>query len=438
MTTQVMPKVGDIILDKYEIKSMIGQGAMGCVYRGEHSALGRTFAIKVLQPQYTIDPLYKARFLREARINAQLTHDNAVQVYDTGEWNGWLYIVMEFLQGMPLRDWIIDGVPSKTQLVMAVAEQIAGVLVDAHNIGLVHRDLKPENIMVEHAKDNQIRLVVVDFGLAFIQESEEGMDRLTQDRTMVSGTPAYLSPEQAVGGELTTAADIYAFGCILYELLTGWVPFRAPTVMEVLTQHMFVPPTSLKSQPSTDNISPAFEDLVMRMLLKDPAQRPTAKQAHDAIKDILSMPFDQGSGRKNASNLLREQRMLEKTTQRNPAVQTSVHIGAHKGAVAFFRTPIESDFAVALASNGYTLFDAQTQEDCANAIAIVALHSDESIVEQLSHTASVVAGVETGDISRIQALLRAGASDVLPLPITPIDLVKKLNRIARKNKRRKS
>ena len=451
-----MPIPGDLILDRYEIISLIGQGAMGCVYHVRHRALGSSFAVKVLQPQYTLIEDYRHRFLREARINAQLRHPHAVQVYDVGQWQGWLYIVMEYLTGRPLRDHMTDGVALDWVMTMTVARQLASVLVAAHDISLVHRDLKPENIMVEYDEQGQQRMVVVDFGLAFIEQSED-LSRMTRDRGAISGTPAYLSPEQAMGGEVGPAADVYSMGCILYELLTGHAPFEAPSVMEIITRHMFVPPSPLRQINPGLTAPPAMEQLVLRMLSKDPGQRPDAPQVQARLEDLWAMPDHQGRGRQAAAVLSRAQRMVEGVTLKVApldaveAVQTLDWTAEHSRAlsavtapqlgtrVAFYqRSPLPETLIIALASNELLPLHAPTLEQCRGAAVIVAPLAEPSALDALKAIAPVIVPSPAGDMERIQALLRAGADEVVAWPMDDVqELARKIQRVLRKSQRRK-
>lgn len=451
-----MPRQGDVFLDRYEIVALIGQGAMGCVYRAVHQTLGTTFAIKVLQPQHSFHEDYCNRFLREAKINAQLRHPNSVQVYDVGRWDQWLYIVMEHLQGIPLREHMTDGYPLDWAMTTTVATQLSDVLVAAHEISLVHRDLKPENIMVEYDDQGQQRMVVVDFGLAFIEQSEE-MSRMTQDRGNVSGTPAYMSPEQAMGGELSTASDIYALGCILYELLTGHAPFEAATVMEILTRHMFVPPAPLRKVNPRLSAPPAIEQLVMRMLSKDPQQRPTAPEVQARLRDIIALPDHQGRGRKAQAHMTRRERMVEGATLKVDPEASVEHLetmdwrSEHELAlstlsspslgtrVGFFTPQMPSDeLVIALASNELISLHTPTLEACQGVELIIAQVQDRDVelISSLKAIAPVIVPTPPGDMARISALLRAGADEVISWPIDAQELARKAKRIMRKSQRR--
>ena len=435
MTTVKLPQPGQMILDKYKIRRFLGRGAAGCVYEVVHEAIDRVFALKIIIPQTTVDEEHKTRFLREARINAQLTHPHAVQVFDTGEWNGLLYILMEHLNGAPLRDLMVQHKPVDEDLWMLTATQIAQVLERAHTIGLVHRDLKPENIMAEIIGE-EIRLVVVDFGLAFIQEVE-GLDRMTQDRTVVSGTPAYLAPEQALSTDIGPEADIYALGCMLYEMAAGEVPFVAPSLVEVLSRHLFVPPDPLAQRPGVLDLAPALTDMVMKMLDKSPEGRPSASDMLATLEGVLAAPDNQGRGRQGMADQVRAQRMVQHSTQRQARQVAQPKLGAGAPRVACFGSVLTDDMHVLVATNGLQAYKVTHIDECAGADAIIALEAPPELVTQLGLIAPVIAGVQAGDMQRIQTLMHAGAQHVLTWPIDPNDLVRKTKRAIKRSLRKK-
>lgn len=431
MTVVSLPEPGEIILDKYKIRRFLGRGAAGCVYEVIHEAIDRTFALKVMIPQVTVNEEHKVRFLREAKINAQLTHPHAVQVFDTGEWEGLLYILMEHLNGVPLRELLVEGQAVTPELWMLTATQIAQVLERAHSIGLVHRDLKPENIMAE-MKGDQLRLVVVDFGLAFIQEVE-GLDRITQDRTVVSGTPAYLAPEQALSTEIGPAADIYAFGCMLYEMASGEVPFVAPSLVEVLSRHLFVPPEPLAHKQGITDLAPALTNMIMAMLDKSPEGRPTATEVLATLEAVTAAPDNQGRGRQGMADQVRADRMVQQDTQKftPPKLNTAVR------QVACFGSVLSEELSTLAAINGLQGYKVSHPHECVGADAIIALEAPAELVTELSAIAPVIVGVQAGDMERIQTLMHAGAQHVLTWPIDPNDLVRKTKRAIKRSLRKK-
>ncbi|MFO0631461.1 MAG: serine/threonine-protein kinase [Nannocystaceae bacterium] len=260
---------GAIVAERYRIVDLLGEGGMGRVFRAVQLNLGREVALKLLLPG-AIDAVSGVeRFMREAKVAASLRHPAAVDVYDVGVDGSLVFIAMELLSGSVLRSLMQEGVPLSLPDAVEIASQLADLLVEAHAMGLVHRDLKPENVFIEPP----LRVRVVDFGLAFIEGGLE-LGRITREGVVV-GTPAYLSPEQAQGLQVGTAADIYAFGCMLYELVTGVPPFRGSQI-NVLTQHLYVAPTRPRERAPDVGIPGELDDLVIAMMAKRVPDRPSA------------------------------------------------------------------------------------------------------------------------------------------------------------------
>jgi eukaryotic-like serine/threonine-protein kinase len=261
------PLIGSVIDGRYEVQSTLGEGGMGVVYRVRHSVLGREFALKALRADLAQEEPLGERFLREAQSAASINHPNVCEITDFGELPGKRpYFVMELLTGEALSLLLRREGPLAVERVVRLGEQVARALDAAHRAGVVHRDLKPDNILVDVGPAEE-RVKVVDFGLAQIA----GQSRLTQPG-VVFGTPHYMSPEQASGGQVDQRADIYALGVVMYEMLTGKVPFEAETYMGVLSKHLYLEPAAPSSVPG----SPPFGDLeaiVMRCIRKQPSER---------------------------------------------------------------------------------------------------------------------------------------------------------------------
>ena len=262
------PLVGQTIDARYTIESVLGEGGMGTVYRAKHVALGRALALKVLRFDLAQEADLAARFLQEAQATAAIKHPNVVAITDFGRLPDQRpYFVMELLAGRTLAALLKAGgaLPPRDAARLAIA--IADGLEAAHAAGVVHRDMKPENVFLIGAGIGEVR--IVDFGAAMMA----GATRLTK-AGIVFGTPHYMSPEQAAGKTVDHRADVYALGIMLYEMLTGRVPFEGDTYMGVLTQHMFVapkPPSELV--PELSGKLGALESVVMRALEKEPSAR---------------------------------------------------------------------------------------------------------------------------------------------------------------------
>lgn len=252
------------LLDGYRVEALLGEGGMARVYRAMDERLGRFVAIKVIEPTVQVDEQYRIRFEKEARAVAQLHHPNIVTIYRFGEVNGLYYMAMQFIDGADLAS-ILAQVREKQDLLapqdaLMILRQIADALDQAHRQGVIHRDIKPANLMIDH----QDRAFVTDFGLALI--------RLEGTRGEIFGTPQYIAPEQAVNSAgAVPESDQYALGVILYEILTGALPFDGKSVMQIAIAHMTEPlPDPRAINPK---LHPAFIPVLERALAKEPDQR---------------------------------------------------------------------------------------------------------------------------------------------------------------------
>ncbi len=268
------PFVDTMLADRYHILGVIGQGGMGVVYKARQELLDRLVAIKMLKTQLITDESSVKRFRHEAKAASRLNHRNVITVYDFGVANsGEPYIVMEFLEGLSLSDAISKGRALKVDRALNVFDQVCDALEHAHSQGMIHRDLKPANIMLSSSTASQMEIKVVDFGIAkLVAGTPSESQKLTQTGE-IFGSPVYMSPEQCRGEELGPASDVYAMGVVMYETLTGRVPFMGSNIVETITQHLCAPPPSMSQVRPDLEIPESIECIVMKCLRKEPSVR---------------------------------------------------------------------------------------------------------------------------------------------------------------------
>ena len=258
-------------LGKYEIVQLLGQGGMATVYKGRQPDIDRFVAIKVLPPHPGQNAQFIERFRLEARTIARLQHPHILPVFDYGDEDGILYLVMPYLDGGALSDRIRRG-PLASEEIDRLLEQIAGALDYAHRQGIIHRDIKPDNVLL----DREGHALLADFGIVKLIESAPLGSTLTATGGLV-GTPAYMSPEQAQGSPLDHRSDIYSLGVVVYEMLTGRQPFTADTPMQVVFKHITEPIPKLRE--TMPELQPELDDVMRRVLAKDPTNRYMTAQA---------------------------------------------------------------------------------------------------------------------------------------------------------------
>src|SRR5215471_7064583 len=255
---------------RYRIVRKLGTGGMANVYLAEDEVLGRRVAIKILDDRHAGDDQFIERFRREAKNAAGLSHPNIVSIYDRGEAEGTYYIAMEYLDGRSLKELILTRGPAPVSVAVDYARQMLSALRFAHRNGIVHRDIKPHNVLV----DAEGHLKVTDFGIA-----RAGTSQMTEEGSFI-GTAQYLSPEQARGTQVDQRSDLYSLGIVLYELLTGNVPFGGDTPVEIAMKHLQATPEPLTvKRPDAPK---ALEQVVLRALAKDPAARYQSADEMDA------------------------------------------------------------------------------------------------------------------------------------------------------------
>jgi predicted Ser/Thr protein kinase len=254
--------VGELIAGRYELEELVGSGGMSSVYRAHDRLLERTVALKILHEQFTRDDDYVERFRREARAVAQLAHPNIVTVIDRGEQDGRQFIVFEYVDGMNLKELMTQEGPVSPREAIELALQVARGLSFAHDNGLVHRDVKPQNVLL----DADGRAKVTDFGIAHAVN----VDGMTITGTIM-GTSNYIAPEQARGQPVDEQTDVYSLGCVLYELLTGEVPFEGDNFVAVAMRHVNDPVPSVREV--RPDVPPRLDWAIQQAMAKDHDER---------------------------------------------------------------------------------------------------------------------------------------------------------------------
>ena len=297
---------------RYTVERTLGRGGMASVYLARDTELGRPVALKALAPHLAEEEGFRARFLREARLAARLAHPNVVQVYDVGEDEHGPFIVTEYVEGQTLADELRERGRFSPEQAVELAIQVCAGLEAAHGAGLVHRDIKPQNILLR--RDGTAK--IADFGIARSRDATI----LTEQGTVL-GTAAYLAPEQARGEPVTAAADLYALGAVLYEMLTGRRPFQGETLPELLIQReqgAIKPPSEL-----TPRIVPELENVIMRCLALNPDYRPEsaaalARMLAATLPEPLTQPLPEPTGIR-ATEVLTESALPTRPLRRAPS-----------------------------------------------------------------------------------------------------------------------
>ncbi len=267
---------GTLFAGRYRVTRKLGGGGMADVYLAEDQELGRRVAVKILHGRYANDEQFVERFRREATHAAGLSHPNIVSIFDRGETEGSYFIVMEYVEGRTLKELIRSRGPCPVPVAIAYTRQILSGLRYAHRNGVIHRDIKPHNVIV----DPEGVVKVTDFGIA-----RAGASQMTEEGAIM-GTAQYLSPEQARGAPVDQTSDLYSAGIVLFELLTGEVPFTGDTPVEIAMKHLSEvpdPPSELRAEVPYD-----LDNIVLRALSKEPAERYQSAAAMDADLETVA------------------------------------------------------------------------------------------------------------------------------------------------------
>ena len=284
-----------IVDGRYRVIEVIGRGGMGVVYRVEHMRMGKIAAMKVLHRDLAKDPEVVLRFEREAAAISQLHHPHTVQVFDFGTADEALYLIMEYVRGQDLARVVERDGALPWSRVAPLLVQICGALQEAHELGIVHRDLKPENVLITRTTAGRNYAKVLDFGLAKLEQ--RGAPTTATDRQQIVGTPYFMAPEQIRGDDVDARTDIYAFGALMFELLTGTHLYTGSTAVGVLTKHLTAEPDAPSMRAPKMGIPPAVDHLCRKALARDPGQRwQSASELAAAIEEVYAETVGEATG----------------------------------------------------------------------------------------------------------------------------------------------
>jgi serine/threonine-protein kinase len=290
MTAESLPVdklIGQVLANRYEILQRLGEGAMGAVYKARHVKVGRMFAVKVLHARLLSDPKVAQRFEREAELAGRLRHANVVGVVDVGELDDMHYMVMDYAEGPDLASLLVEA-PMPPGRIIRLARQMLEGLYHAHEQGLIHRDFKPENVIIERDTHGNEMPRIVDFGIALLREGGDSTDsagRLTTNG-LVLGTPHYMAPEQAVADPIDHRIDLFALGIVVYEMLSGRLPFDG-TGAEVARANLLLDPPPISTRVPYLEVDPLLEAFARRLMEKRRERRPATALAARVLLDLI-------------------------------------------------------------------------------------------------------------------------------------------------------
>lgn len=350
------PLLGMVIEGRYRIQSVIGQGSAGTVYKAVQELIGREVAIKVLHEYLVSDEEFIKRFRQEAKASSRLSHPNIITIYDFGviPQGNRPYIAMDLLVGTPLSDYLAENERVPLSDAIPLLTQVCSALGEAHRHGVVHRDVKPENIVLVERSGQKLYPMVVDFGIARIVEESESA-KITRTGT-VCGSPTYMSPEQCTSSKVDSRSDIYSIGIVIYETLTGEVPFHSDELIRVMSMHLSEPPKPLNQVKPGLIFPDALEEVVNKALSKNPNDRfQTMEEMAAALEESIKAPVKPQAPpqQRNASREIEPGPLAQDEHLHRRNTSQEVSIPAQRGTGAI-------DYA-ALAMEEYRTQQAQAQ-----------------------------------------------------------------------------
>ncbi len=407
--------IGTVIANKYRCDAELGAGSMGVVYRARQLDLGRDVAIKLLHQGAATRPKARLRFVREAKVATRLVHPAAVQILDFGETDDQPYLVMELLDGESLRDRLDRG-PLPLADVLRLCRDVASALAAAHDVRLIHRDIKPENIFLQKIAGTDgatpWRVRVVDFGLAFVADSEDlSVGRMTQEG-VVGGTPAYMSPEQVHGRGIGPASDVYGLGCVMFELLAHRPVFEG-SLGDVLTRQAYSPPPELLRVAPTCGAPAEIISLLGKMLAKTGPLRPSpshiVRVLDDALVHLTTTPSSRGAPLPPRS---------ERGFALKPRAATPVELDGNVRVYCYAKLDEAVEMSLISAGARVELWPTQGLAAVPHDNTIIwAPGIDEATLRMLCASGiPTITDLDAPTMDGIIVALRAGAADVVPVP----------------------
>ena len=427
---------GTLLASRYRIEGELGRGGMGVVYRARQIGLDRPVAVKVMPPHRLDERTGRQRFEREARLASMVRHPNAVEVYDFGEDAGVLYLVMACVEGPTLRAVIDESGGLEPERTIDLATSLAAVLEAVHTVPIVHRDLKPANIFIEPLVGGGERPLVADFGLAFAVEVP-ALGPMTRSGE-VAGSMAYMAPEQARGGEVGPPADVYALGCVIFEMLCGRGPFGGKG-MAIVSGHLYTAPPLPSSLRPDVGVPATLDALVVEILRKSPADRPRAAEIRRRLGAIADAERSRAE-RRGASRLgSRSDRMVDAAR----AAPVARPVGDDDVIrLAVIGDLDEAELLPLLANRvDVTRLDAAADLAGESYDAVLVLDDDDAVIAAVAKAplppgVARIAGCPKGDVGAIARRARQGFGDVVATPLRIEDAVRQIRRACRAAKRR--
>lgn len=288
------PLIGEVLQDRYRVDKVLSRGAMGTIYKGTQEVIERAVAIKVMHEHLTADEVLLKRFERESKALSKLDHPHIITVYDCGLLkDGQPYIVMDLISGSTLSDLLKEKRNLTPDEALPIFCQILDALSQAHKLSIIHRDIKPENIILQKDRNSEFNVKLVDFGIAKVLSPDETVTQLTK-LGEITGTPTYMSPEQYSGTDIDERTDIYSTGVMLFECLTGQVPFFSSDLVRLVTMHVAENPPTLSSFRPDLTFPEELDMLVTKALSKDPSGRPqSAAEFKEALINSLKSRYSE-------------------------------------------------------------------------------------------------------------------------------------------------